>query len=269
LEEAFYWYQKAAKSGEYKAFELIKSLAEQEHINAQNSLGFFYKNGVCIEKDEDKAFYWYQKAAINGNIEAQNKLGSFYEYGICIEKDEINAFNWYRKAAENGNKDALYNLGNCYEYGIGIEKDEIKAFKWYKESAEQDFSNAQNKLGFFYKIGKGVEKDMEKAFYWFKKAEKGFENAIGWIKNTLEYEKIKFISNNELKNAVSLHAEGFGYITRAIWTKTNDYVVCKKLTNTTDIKHGLLDAFIHELKIHLHLDYSDRIVRCLGISTGN
>ncbi|CAB4380256.1 unnamed protein product [Rhizophagus irregularis] len=108
---------------------------------------------------------------------------------------------------------------------------------------------------------------MEKAIYWFKKAEKGFEDATGWIKNTLEYEKIKHIPCNELKSAVSLHAGGFGHVTRAVWTKTNDYVVCKKLTNTTDIKHGLLDAFIHELKIHLHLDYCDRIVRCLGIST--
>ncbi|GBC26213.2 kinase-like domain-containing protein [Rhizophagus irregularis DAOM 181602=DAOM 197198] len=303
LEEAFYWYHETAKNEEVNieaqnklgsfyeygigtekdeeiAFYWYQEAAENGNKDAQYNLGNCYEHGIGIEKDKVKAFYWHQEAAENenekaqfnlaaenGNKEAQNKLGSFYEDGIGIEKDEIKAFKWYQKAAKNGNKNAQYNLGKCYEYGVGIKKDEVKAFKWYKESAEQDFSNAQNKLGFFYKSGKGVGKNMEKAIYWFKKAEKGFEDATGWIKNTLEYEKIKHIPCNELKSAVSLHAGGFGHVTRAVWTKTNDYVVCKKLTNTTDIKHGLLDAFIHELKIHLHLDYCDRIVRCLGIST--
>ena len=55
---------------------------------------------------------------------------------------------------------------------------------------------------------------------------------------------------------------------KAFWLKTNSCVVYKRLTNTTAVKHNVLDAFIHELQIHLHLDYSDRIVRCLGVSQG-
>ncbi|PKK69684.1 kinase-like protein [Rhizophagus irregularis] len=53
---------------------------------------------------------------------------------------------------------------------------------------------------------------------------------------------------------------------KAIWTKTGNYVVYKKLTNTDAVRNDILDAFIHELKIHLHFDYCDRIVRCFGIS---
>ncbi|CAG8749077.1 3651_t:CDS:1, partial [Funneliformis mosseae] len=51
------------------------------------------------------------------------------------------------------------------------------------------------------------------------------------------------------------------------WSKTNNYTVCKKLTKTSILKcNDELSAFIHELKIHLHLNYSNRIIRFLGIS---
>ncbi|GBC52681.2 kinase-like domain-containing protein [Rhizophagus irregularis DAOM 181602=DAOM 197198] len=182
------------------------------------------------------------------------------------EKDLEKAFYWYQKAAENEYKDAQFKLGLCYEEGIGIEKDEAKAFYWYQKTAQQGVNNAQYKLGFFYKIGKGVKKDLEKSIYWFKKAEEGSLSATEWIENALKYEKVKLISYEELNNVVPLHAGGFGKISKAIWAKTNNYVICKKLTNTTCIKNDLLDAFIHELKMHLHLNYSDRIIRCFGIS---
>ncbi|RIA80754.1 kinase-like domain-containing protein [Glomus cerebriforme] len=248
-----------------KAFNWYRKAGENGNIDVQYKLGLYYENGIGIEKNIAKAFYWYQKAAENGDKNAQYNSGLYYENGIGIEKNETKAFYWYQKSAENKNKHAQFNLGNCYENGIGIEKDIIKAFKLYKELAEQGYCNAQNKIWFFYAIGKGVEKDLEKATYWFKKAKKGSKNTIEWINNALKYEKIKLISYNELENATPLHTGGFGHITRAFWTKINNYVICKKLTNTTDIKHDLLDAFIHELKIHLHLDYSDRIIRCLGI----
>jgi hypothetical protein len=94
-------------------------------------------------------------------------------------------------------------------------------------------------------------------------------NATEWIKNALENTTINYISSNELIKPESIGKGGFGCIMKAFWTKINNYVVYKKLTNTAAVKNDVLDAFIHELQIHLHLDYSDRIVRCLGISQGN
>ncbi|PKB92433.1 kinase-like protein, partial [Rhizophagus irregularis] len=82
----------------------------------------------------------------------------------------------------------------------------------------------------------------------------------------IDHEKVKLIPYNELESVESFKQGGFGQISKAIWKKLNDSVICKRLTNTTNIKHDLLNAFIHELKIHLRLDYSERIVRCLGIS---
>ncbi|CAG8592298.1 6468_t:CDS:2 [Funneliformis mosseae] len=94
-------------------------------------------------------------------------------------------------------------------------------------------------------------------------------NATKWIENALKVGKVNSISFKELKKPKSLNTGNFGCIMKAIWTKTNNYVVYKKLTNTEAIRGDVLEAFIHELQIHLRLDYSERIVRCLGISQGN
>ncbi|CAB5217153.1 unnamed protein product [Rhizophagus irregularis] len=87
------------------------------------------------------------------------------------------------------------------------------------------------------------------------------------IKNAFKCDKVNFIPYNELESVKSLNKGGFGHIMRAIWTKTNNYVICKKLIKTSDIKYDLFDGFIHELKMHLRLDcYNDRIIRCLGVT---
>ncbi|CAB4391615.1 unnamed protein product [Rhizophagus irregularis] len=87
------------------------------------------------------------------------------------------------------------------------------------------------------------------------------------IKNAFKCDKVNFIPYNELESVKSLNKGGFGHIMKAIWTKTNNYVICKKLIKTSDIKYDLFDGFIHELKMHLRLDYyNDRIIRCLGVT---
>ncbi|CAB4426456.1 unnamed protein product [Rhizophagus irregularis] len=157
------------------------------------------------------------------------------------EKDKAEAFYWYKQEAEDENISAQYKLGLCYEKGIGTEKDDVKASYWYEKALA-------NK-------NKGIEKnDIEL-----------FESNI---KNALKCDsKVNFIPYNEFENVESLNKGGFGHIMRATWTKTNNYVICKKLIKTTNIKYDLLDAFIHELKIHLRLDYyNDRIIRCLGVT---
>ncbi|PKC13680.1 kinase-like protein [Rhizophagus irregularis] len=92
--------------------------------------------------------------------------------------------------------------------------------------------------------------------------------ATALIKNFMKNQSVNIIPFNDLKDPVFLCEGGFGDINKAIWTRTNKYVVYKKIINTNDIEYNALDAFIHELKIHLHLVsiYSDRIVRYLGIS---
>ncbi|PKC14591.1 kinase-like protein [Rhizophagus irregularis] len=92
------------------------------------------------------------------------------------------------------------------------------------------------------------------------------DNATEWIKNALNNKVVNFIPFNELTKPEFFKKGGFGLIMKAIWNKTGNYVVYKKLTNTNAVRDDILNAFIHELKIHLHFEYCDRIIRCLGIS---
>ena len=59
LEQAAYWYRKAAEQGNAKA---------------QFSLGVCYRYGYGVEKDSEQAVYWYRKAAEQGSEAAKAAL---------------------------------------------------------------------------------------------------------------------------------------------------------------------------------------------------
>ncbi|CAB5347414.1 unnamed protein product [Rhizophagus irregularis] len=77
---------------------------------------------------------------------------------------------------------------------------------------------------------------------------------------------IKFININELTTMISIGDGHFGTIWKAIWKKTNNLVVCKKLKNNESISKKQIEAFLHELNMHRRLDFCSRIIRILGIS---
>lgn len=79
---------------------------------------------------------------------------------------------------------------------------------------------------------------------------------------------IKFININELTTMISIGDGHFGTIWKAIWKKTNNLVVCKKLKNNESISKKQIEAFLHELNMHRRLDFCSRIIRILGISFG-
>ena len=61
LEQAFYWFQKAA---------------ENENIKAQCNLATLYYKGEGTKKNLEKTFYWYQKIAMSDFKIVQNDLKS-------------------------------------------------------------------------------------------------------------------------------------------------------------------------------------------------
>lgn len=69
-----YW-----NSKEYeKCFEGHLVLAEQGYPLAECQVGFFYLEGIGVEKDVEKVKYWYKQAALQGHdlaIEKCNELG--------------------------------------------------------------------------------------------------------------------------------------------------------------------------------------------------
>jgi TPR repeat protein len=167
LEQAFFWYTKAA---------------EQGNGDAQCNLGVAYENGSGVEKDLNQALYWYEKAAEQGNANAQCNLGIAYESGKGVYKNLNQAVYWYKKAAEQGNVIAQCNLGYSYANSCGVNKNLEQAFFWYKKAAEQGNAIAQCYLGDAYLNSEGVIKNFDNfkqsVFWYTKAAEQGYSKAL-------------------------------------------------------------------------------------------
>lgn len=58
--------------------QMINSLAQSGHADAQYTLGHVYLSGKGLEKDIIKGVYWLEKAAEQGHAASQNRLGLVY-----------------------------------------------------------------------------------------------------------------------------------------------------------------------------------------------
>lgn len=107
------------KTGQYeKCFEGHLVLAEGGYPLAECQVGYFYYEGLGVEKDLPKAFEWTQKAAQHGDRDGQYNLALFYEDGIGTDPDLEQAKHWYRLAAK---QDHDLAMEKCRELDIKLE----------------------------------------------------------------------------------------------------------------------------------------------------
>ena len=104
-----------------KCFEGHLVLAEQGYPLAECQIGYFYYDGIGVEKDLAKAVWWTRRAADHGDRDGQCNLAWFYEDGIGVERDMEQAAFWYRQAAL---QDHDLAIDKCKELGISMD-DEI------------------------------------------------------------------------------------------------------------------------------------------------
>lgn len=78
-----------------------------------------------------------KKVAEQGDVVAQYNLGWCYRRGEGVEKNNEEAVKWYRKAAKQGYEEAQYELGGCYANGIGVKRNEKKVTKWYQKAVKR------------------------------------------------------------------------------------------------------------------------------------
>ena len=100
--EAIKCYNKSAKKGD--------SLG-------QFNLARCYYLGNGITQNMGLAFEWFMKAATNNsgvNAEAQYFVGYFYDNGIVVEKDHLKALMYYKLAADNDDKSGMVALAAHY-----------------------------------------------------------------------------------------------------------------------------------------------------------
>ena len=92
-------------------------MAEQGYPLAECQIGYFYYEGLGVEKDLEKALYWTRRAAEHGYRDGQYNLAEFYEEAIGVERDIEQAKHWYRLAALQNNDLAIEK---CKELGVAL-----------------------------------------------------------------------------------------------------------------------------------------------------
>lgn len=111
--------EKYFKTEQYeKCFEGHFELAQKGYPLAECQVGYFYLDGLGVEKDISKALYWTQKAAEHGDRDGQFNLAWFYEEGIGVEKNTEKAQYWYKEAALQNHDLAIEK---CKEIGVDID----------------------------------------------------------------------------------------------------------------------------------------------------
>ncbi len=100
-----------------KCFEGHLSLAEKGYPLAECQVGYFYYDGIGVEKDLEKAVRWTRRAADHGDRDGQFNLAWFYEDAIGVERDMEQSAFWYRKAALQHHDLATEK---CSELGISL-----------------------------------------------------------------------------------------------------------------------------------------------------
>jgi TPR repeat protein len=88
IDQALYWYQKAAEQGVAEAQFNLAHLLVTEELSAV------------------AAAEWMRKAADQGMVDAEYLMGVIYAEGIGVEVDRAQAEAWLKKAAAKGHAEA-------------------------------------------------------------------------------------------------------------------------------------------------------------------
>jgi uncharacterized protein len=120
----------AYQRGDYAtAIQEWRTLAEQGHADAQNNLGYMYREGEGVPQNYVEAVKWYRPAAEQGDAQAQINLGFMYSNGYGVPQNDVEAAKLFRKAAEQGLARAQHNLGIMYDKGTGVPENDAEAVK--------------------------------------------------------------------------------------------------------------------------------------------
>lgn len=177
MKEAFEWYLKAAKVGDYAPVQWI--------------VGNCYTKGLMgVEVDDCVAFEWYLKAAELGHPTAQNNVACEYMKGKIVDLDYECAIEWFEKAVQQDDMYALNNYGMMLFNGWGIQRDINRALDFIKKSAELGYPDAQCNLGICYFEGWGIERNIDESLKWLLLAyNAGMEKAKEYLQKEFKERK--------------------------------------------------------------------------------
>lgn len=122
-------------------------------VNSITQLYFLGQEKIKQDKLNKTVIKYYTEASKIGNTDAQNTLGFFYFNGIHTARNYCSALEMFKMAAKNRDKHALYNLSLLYRNGICIEKNIKKANTLLVQAASQENDLAKFMLAINYLHG--------------------------------------------------------------------------------------------------------------------
>jgi TPR repeat protein len=151
-----------------RGFELWRRLANLGNDEAQDTVAYFYLDGVGTRRDPKKAEEFFLRSAEQGNRNAMSELSLYYSLGFlgCCP-NEHKAMYWTTKLAASGDLPAQVKLMHAYARGDAVQRDESQAAMWALRAAKQDSMEAYLFLGYANEGGSGVERNLVEAYKWF------------------------------------------------------------------------------------------------------
>ena len=129
-----------------KSLELWHKAGELGNAKAYNNIGYAYRNGVGVERDEKKADHYYELAAKGGVVKARHNLGN----------SETRAGNWdraikhYMIAVGGGDNDSVKRIQQLYMDEHATKEDYIKALIAYQKCIDESRSDQRDKAAAFH-----------------------------------------------------------------------------------------------------------------------
>ena len=130
------------RKDEQRSFELNRTAAIEGHKDAILAMGWFYINGVGVERSCLNAITWYRRSARRGEPRAMFSLG----YIAYEQKDWSDALKWFRRAANAGHYRSLFWMGKLYWKGRAVVQSRTDAMKFIHLAAEKKVSDATRAL---------------------------------------------------------------------------------------------------------------------------
>jgi TPR repeat protein len=129
---------------EAEAFRWNAEAAHAGHRDAVLAMGWFYLNGIGVERNVELARKWYRKSARHGDERALYSLGEI----AYRESDFAAALAWFRRASAAGDGRSLYWLGKHYWHGRGVEQNRKEAMRLFSLAAGGNVHEAQRAVRF-------------------------------------------------------------------------------------------------------------------------
>lgn len=138
LKKSYYGINDKEKAEYYlsKKVEILKKQVNEGDLSSFTELGYAYKYGRGVVKDEQEARKWYERGADLGEKHCNRYLAEFLDKEGNIEE----ASKRYKFAAEHGDGIAMFEIAHRYHDGKGIEKNYNLYIEWLKKAAKSNYS---------------------------------------------------------------------------------------------------------------------------------